>query len=78
MPEEYIAWHERYFVDFADRIRGTDAGIGWALLLTGYREAALADLVSDLGGALQQRGGTAVLDSMYRMDYSLARHEINA
>jgi hypothetical protein len=60
------------------RIRGPDAGIDWALLLTGYREAALADLVRDVAGALQQRGGTAVLDSMYRIDYSLARVEVNA
>jgi hypothetical protein len=60
------------------QIRGPDAGIDWALLLTGYREAALADLVRDVGSAVQQRGGIAVLDSMYRMDYSLARAEINA
>ena len=60
------------------RIRGPDAAIDWALLITGYREAALADLVRDIAGALQQRGATDVLDSMYRIDYSLARAEINA
>jgi hypothetical protein len=60
------------------RIRGPDAGIDWALLLTGYREAALADSVRDLAGPLEQHGGTSVLDSMYRIDYSLARVEINA
>jgi hypothetical protein len=59
------------------RIRGADAGIDWALLLTGYREAALADL-GDVADALQQRGATAICDSMYRIDYSLARVEVNA
>ena len=60
------------------RIRGPDAAIDWALLITGYREAAPADLVRDIAGALHQRGATAVLDSMYRIDYSLARAEIDA
>jgi hypothetical protein len=59
------------------RIRGADAGIDWALLLMGYREAALAAL-GDVADALQQRGATAICDSMYRIDYSLARVEVNA
>jgi hypothetical protein len=60
------------------RIRGSDAGVDWALLLTGYCEAALADSVRTLAGPLEERGGTSVIDSMYRIDYSLARVEINA
>jgi hypothetical protein len=60
------------------QIRGPDAGIDWVLLFTGYREAALADLVRDVGSAVQQRGGTSVIDSMYRMDYSLVRAEVKA
>ena len=60
------------------RIRGPDAGIDWALLVTGYSEAALAEVVRNVGGALQQRVATAVLDCMYRIDYSLARMDVNA
>lgn len=61
------------------RIRGPDAGVDWALLLTGYREAALTEALRDLAGPLEQHGvSTGVLDSMYRMDYLLARVEINA
>ena len=60
------------------QIRGPDAGIDWVLLVTGYREAALAELARDVGDAVRQRGVTSVLDSMYRMDYSLARAEVSA
>ncbi len=60
------------------RIRGPDAGVDWALLLTGYREAALADSVHHLAGSLERHGAAAgVVASMYRIDYSLARAELN-
>jgi hypothetical protein len=54
------------------RIRGVDAGIDWALLVTGYSEDALADLVhTDLGHArLEAHGATAILDATYGMEYS--------
>jgi hypothetical protein len=58
------------------RIRGADANVDWALLVTGYREAALADFLRDVVGALEQRAGATVLGSMYRIDYSLARTEV--
>ena len=62
------------------RIRGSDAGVDWALFVTGYREETLADLVPDVVGRLhfEQRGVTSVLDAMYGMDYSLTHVETNA
>ncbi len=60
------------------RIRGADVGIDWALLLTGYGEQALADMVRDVLGPphLEQRGATGVLAATYRIDYSLSRVEV--
>ena len=51
------------------RIRGADAGVDWALVVTGYRIDALAAL--DLGAGLH--GAT---DARYRLDYTLAAGEI--
>lgn len=60
------------------RIRGSDAGVDWALLLTGYSEEALNDLVREaLGPAhLEQRGAIGVLEAMYRIDCSFTRVEV--
>jgi len=56
------------------RIRGADAGIDWAVLVTGYSEQALARLAdADLNDVqLASRGATNVTSAIYRMDYSLA------
>ncbi len=54
------------------RIRGVDAGIAWALLVTGYSEDAVAELMrTDLGTAsLEAHGATGILGATYRMEYS--------
>ena len=61
------------------RIRGADAIGNAALLVTGYREEALQDLLdSDFMHSLiaaQGAGGTSV--ATYRLDYSLARTELD-
>ena len=61
------------------RIRGADKGVDWALLLTGYREEALAELVRDTVGPshLQQHGALDVVSGTYRFDYSLAHGELD-
>lgn len=60
------------------RMRGIDAGVDWAILLTGYREDALLNVSrGDLAGSdLTQRGATDVLDVLYQIDYSLSRYEL--
>jgi hypothetical protein len=62
------------------RIRGADAGVDWALLLTGYSQDAIATLMqADLGSTqLERHGATGVFDALYRMDYSLSRQELGA
>lgn len=59
------------------RIRGADAGIDWALFLSGYSEDALAKLSQgDLGSArLERHGATGILYATYRIDYSLTSGE---
>ena len=60
------------------RLRGADAGVDWALLVTGYSQEALASLGhADLGSAqLERHGATGVLGALYRMDYSVLRREL--
>lgn len=60
------------------RIRGADAGVDWALLLTGYTEEALAEVDRNVLGRvhLERRRATGVVDAMYRIDYSLTRDEV--
>jgi hypothetical protein len=55
------------------RIRGADAGVDWALFVTGYDEDALAALMhGDLSRAqIEEHGGTAASHAMYRMHYML-------
>jgi hypothetical protein len=61
-------------------IRGADAHLDWALLLTGYAEEALATLLQgDLGvSRLRRRGARGVVDATYRLQYSLTNRELPA
>ena len=62
------------------RLRGADAGVDWALLVTGYSQESLASLEqADLGNArLEEHGASGILGSLYRMDYSIIRRELDA
>ena len=62
------------------RIRGADAGVDWALFVTGYSEGALAKLADgDLSRAqIEEHGGGAVSEAMYRMHYMLTDREVSA
>lgn len=64
------------------RIRGADAGIDWAVLITGYSEQALTRIAdADLDTAdLTRRGATNVTSAVYAMDYALtcAERPMNA
>jgi hypothetical protein len=62
------------------RIRGADAGVDWALLLTGYAQDALASLLqAGLRSArLEERGATGVLAALYGLEYSLVDREVAA
>jgi hypothetical protein len=62
------------------RIRGADAGIDWALLISGYELAALAD-PAPLGFAppqLEAHGACDVEHALYRIDYTLNAREVDA
>jgi hypothetical protein len=61
------------------RIRGVDAGVDWAVLLIGYGEEALMDLVQGALGPrrLEERGAVDVLNALYRIDFSLSHFEIS-
>ena len=60
------------------RLRGADAGVDWALLVTGYNQDALASLGdADLASAqLEKHGAAGIAAAMYRMDYSVIRREL--
>ena len=60
------------------RIRGADAGLDSALLVTGYGRDALASLMQgELGSAqLEAHGATRVLGAMYRLEYSIIQREV--
>lgn len=60
------------------RIRGADAGVGWAVLVTGYDQDVLAELAAgDLGiTRLTEQGATDVQVGTYRIDYSLSHQEL--
>ena len=60
------------------RIRGADAGIDWAVLVTGYSEEALIRLAdADLHDARLVRAGAAnVTSAVYALDYSLTCDEM--
>ncbi len=61
------------------RIRGADAAVRWALLVTGYDQEAMSALMTaDLAGAeLQRHGAGNVLSALYGIDYSLTRDELD-
>ncbi|MBU0589123.1 MAG: hypothetical protein KJ852_16255 [Gammaproteobacteria bacterium] len=62
------------------RIRGADAGVDWALVLTAFRQQDLERLVqTDLNRqALEQQGATDVVEGLYRLDYALTEREAKA
>jgi hypothetical protein len=61
------------------RIRGADAGVDWALLVTGYDEDALATLMhADLSPTrFGERGSKTISGTMYRMQYMLTDREVS-
>jgi hypothetical protein len=62
------------------RIRGADAGVEAALLVTGYEQPALAALAEGAlsPAALQAQGAQAVVHTLYRLDYTLMAAELAA
>ena len=62
------------------RIRGADAGVDWALLVTGYSQEAVAGLAqAELGNAmLEQHGAAGAVSAVYRLDYTLLHRELDA
>lgn len=62
------------------RIRGADAGVDWAILVTGYSQDSLIELSSTELGAerLAEHGATGAHEAIYRMDYFLSHDEIDA
>jgi hypothetical protein len=62
------------------RIRGADAGVDSALIVTGYDHDAVAETAhARLGAlALEAQDATEVSRALYRFDYSLCRAEIDA
>ena len=62
------------------RIRGADAGVDWALFVTGYSEDALARLMKTglSRKQFEQHGslGVSVSDAIYRMHYMLIDREV--
>jgi len=62
------------------RIRGADAGVDWALFLTGYDRASVETLAeTELGRkALEARGARGIVSALYRTDYTLTAQEVGA
>jgi len=62
------------------RIRGADAGVAWALLVTGYRQDAVAALAAAelSGGELEAHGAARATAGVYRLDYCLLAAEAAA
>ena len=59
------------------RIRGADAGVDWALVVTGYSQDVLARLPEgDVLKDLERRCAAGILSASYRLDYSLSASEI--
>jgi len=55
------------------RIRGADAGMDCAILITGYDDAAVSDLANPPGASASN-----IRDALYRVAHSLDRREIGA
>jgi hypothetical protein len=62
------------------RIRGADAGVDWALLVTGYGQAEVSALgQSELSAAeMEKHGAAGVVTGLYRSDYTLTAQEVAA
>ena len=62
------------------RIRGADAGVDWALLVTAYDQDRLQTLAqTELGQTeLEARGARGMVSALYRMDYTLTAQEVGA
>ena len=62
------------------RIRGADAGVDWALLVTAYGQDSLQTLAeSELGKTqLEARGARGIVSALYRTDYTLTAQEVGA
>ena len=62
------------------RIRGKDAAVDSALLVTGYSGEAVAELSqSGIGGQqLEKRGATGIAGGVYQMAYSLTQQELSS
>jgi hypothetical protein len=62
------------------RLRGADAGVEWALLVTAYSDSALADAARDaLGGSrFAEHGAVDVAVASYRMHYTLTASDVAA
>ncbi len=60
------------------RIRGADAGMDWALLVTGYDADALESLAAsrDVVDTLASRGATQASTATYRLHYMLTDREL--
>ena len=59
------------------RIRGADAGVDWALVVTGYSQEVLAQLSEgDFLEELARRCAGGILAVAYRLDYSLSASEM--
>lgn len=62
------------------RIRGADAGVDWALFVTGYSQSSLEALAqTELSPArLEARGAQGIVSALYRTDYTLTAQEVGA
>jgi len=62
------------------RIRGADAGVDWALLVTGYGQSEVTALAqSGLSAVeLEKQGAANVVSGLYRSDYTLTAQETSA
>ena len=62
------------------RIRGADAGFDMAILVTGYSQDALMELMqADLASAqLEKQGAAEIAAGLYRMEYSIIARELDA
>lgn len=59
------------------QIRGTDAGVDWALVITGYAPAAV-EQSGPSTTTLADRGATRLHEATYRLDYLLTCEEVAA
>ncbi len=60
------------------RLRGADAGVDGAVVVTGYETDAVARFAAGLREALAQRGAGALSGATYRLAYALTGEEFGA